>query len=403
MVTGIIDSSTLYEVIHLFRERGMASKSAWTWRCSTEVTNGLIHGRQFSIAHTPALLAYPGPWGYIQSQLADQTYFLKPTAEVQRDARDVVNDWARSDHGVRLLKKSIDPSYYSSMHQGSQRSFICYQENMIVHTWPALVGPHDIFEARNIRTISRVTDVPQKELGEAYKASKDIQNLRRFAANPSLDDDLLAVIWRAYLVDLLIRGRYHDEAARLESARTQGVRHGQGGLVLHHPARDPVLRKLSGSKTRYEVTNTDRAFSNILLSGALAERNQQRRLDLWLENIFTARKAARAGKLDLMPQDNDSVAERVAAEQAKYLGIRTHARMFDEIVDATLSAGLGYLTSFVLAGWVDVAIAAGTYVAAKKQDLGTRAGRLTFEHPKRLERLASSSPGRVEREWSQDQ
>jgi hypothetical protein len=81
------------------------------------------------------------------------------------------------------------------------------------------------------------------------------------------------------------------------------------------------------------------------------------------------------------------------------LGIRTHARMLDEIADVTVAGGLGYLTSFVLTRWVDAAIAAGTYVAAKSQALGTRAGHWTFERSRRLERLAASSPGRVEREW----
>ncbi len=139
MATGIIDSSTLYEVIHLFRERGVADTSAWTWRCSTEVTSGLIHGRQLGIAHTPALLLYPGPWGYIQSHLADQTNFLKPPLDVQKEARRVVDEWALSDGGVRLLKRSIDPSYYSSKDEQSQRSFVSYQENMVVHTWPNAV------------------------------------------------------------------------------------------------------------------------------------------------------------------------------------------------------------------------------------------------------------------------
>jgi hypothetical protein len=216
----------------------------------------------------------------------------------------------------------------------------------------------------------------------------------------SPDDELFVIIWNAYLVDLLIRGRYHDEAARLEAARLRGGRSSRGGLVLHHPARNPVLRQFSGSQTRYEVTSTDRAFSNILLAGALAERNQQKRIDLWLENVFIARKAARSGELNFDAQNDDQVAERIAVEQAKSLGIRTHARMFDEVTDVTLSGGLGYLTSFVLTGWTDVAIAAGTYIVAKSQELGTRVGGLAFERRKRLERLASSSPGRVEREWS---
>ena len=172
--------------------------------------------------------------------------------------------------GVRLLRRSIDPSYYSSRDEQSRRSFDRYQESMTVYTWPALAGPHDIFERRNIRAISHVTGVTQREMTKVYNESKNIRNLRRFASNPSPDDELFARTWHAYLIDLLIRGRYHDEVARMEAARLRGGQHSRGGLVLHHPARNPVLRQLPGGQTRYEVTNTDRAFSNILLAGALA-------------------------------------------------------------------------------------------------------------------------------------
>jgi hypothetical protein len=399
MATGNIDSSTLYEVIHLFHAWGMADTSAWTWRCSTEVTNALIHGRQLSIAHTPKLPLYPGPWGYIPRQLADQTHFVVPSQDVQRAARKNVNDWALSGDGLRLLRQSIEFSYYDSKDERTRESFIRYLENMVVHTWPALVGPHEIFETRNIRVISRVTGVSQAELMRAHKASKEKSNLRRFASNLSFDDDLLVVIWRAYLVDLLIRGRYHDEAASMQAARITYGLDGKGGIILHHPARNPVLRPLSGARNSFKVTNTDRAFANILLSGALAERTQRRRIDLWLEGVLTARRAAQNQKLDFVAQDDDRDAERVAAKQAKSLGIRTHASLFDQIMDLTVAGGLAYLTSFVLVGWADVAIGAGTYIAGKSQDVGTRMGRWAFEHPGRLERLASSGPGRVEREW----
>jgi hypothetical protein len=400
MATGTIDSSTLYELIHLFRARGMADTSAWTWRCGIEVTNVLIHGRQLSIAHTPKLLRYPGFWGHIQEKLIDQTDFLVPPQDIQRAARRIVNDWAFTSDGARLLRECIDSTRYDSKDEQTRESFIRYQESMIVHTWPALVGPHEIFETRNIPAISHATGISKAELTQAHKASKDGRNLRRFADDPSFDNELLVIVWRAFLGDLLIRGRYHDEAARMQAARTRDGAPGRGGQVLHHPARNPVLSQLPGSQTRYRVTNTDRAFANILLAGALAESTQSRRIDLWLENVLTARRSAVRRGLDFRSQDDDQVAERVAAEQARSLGIRTHARMLDEIADVTVAAGLGYLTSFVLTGWPDVAIGSGAYLGSKSKAIGTRIGTWTFERHRRLERLASSSPGRVEREWS---
>jgi hypothetical protein len=114
MATGTIDSSTLYELIHLFRVREMTDTSAWTWRCSTEVTNLLIHGRQLSITRTPKLLQYPGFWGYIQQQLADQTDFLTPSPAEQKAARSTVNEWVRSAEGTQLLRKTIADSFYDT-------------------------------------------------------------------------------------------------------------------------------------------------------------------------------------------------------------------------------------------------------------------------------------------------
>jgi hypothetical protein len=245
MTNGIIDSSTLYELIHLFRERRVAETSAWTWRCSSGVTCALIHGRQLGIAHTPKLALYPGLWGYIQRHLSDQVQLAAPSIQTQSQAHAITDNWAVSDEGVRLLRRSIAPAYYQAKSPYDRRSFARYQENMTVHTWPVLVGPHEIFEKHNIRAISRVLEISQRELQQVHRSSKDARMLRRFAGAHSLDDELFAILWNAYLVDLLIRGRYHDEAARLK-----------GGQILHHPARGPILRRLSGNSTEYDVTST---------------------------------------------------------------------------------------------------------------------------------------------------
>lgn len=306
MTNAIIDSSTLYELIHLSRERRVAETSAWTWRCSSDVTCALIHGRQLGIAHTPKLALYPGLWGYIQRHLSDQTQIAAPSIQTQRHARAITDNWAVSDEGVRLLRRSIAPAYYRTKSPYVQRSFARYQENMMVHTWPFLAGPHEIFEKQNIRAISRVLEISQRELREVHRSSKDVRMLRRFARAPSSDDDLFSILWNAFLIDLLIRGRYHDEAARLE-----------GGQVLHHPARGPILRRLSGNSNKYDMTSSDRALSNIILAGALAERTQQRRMDLWLEGVFKARKAAQCGSLGFVDRGDDRAAERAAAKKAK--------------------------------------------------------------------------------------
>ena len=332
---------------------------------------------------------YPGPWGYILRHLGDQVHLITPPASIQREAHTIVDAWASSEHGIKLLQSSTDPEKHPVLPDPDGRSFVTYRENMIIHSWPALVGPHNIFEKRCIIIIARVMELPQREIRQAYAASKDISNLRRFADGMSFDDELLAIMWRAYHIDLLVRGRYHDETALLQS-----------GQVMHHPCREPILRRLSGSRTGYRVTNSDRAFASVLLAGALAERTPQKRMDLWLENVLAARKAAQCGEFHLAGHENDEAARRAAAQQARKLGLRTHAELYDDITDAAIAAGTGLLTSFILSGWVDVAIAVAMYASAKAQNLGSTAGKLTFERRRRLETLASSDAGRVEREWS---
>jgi len=123
-------------------------------------------------------------------------------------------------------------------------------------------------------------------------------------------------------------------------------------------------------------------------------------MDLWLEGVFKARKAAQYGTLSLLDHGDDKAAGRAAAEKAKELGIHTHACIYDDVTDASIAIGAGVLTSFVLSGWIDIAISVGMYAAAKSEQLGNRAGDMIFERRHRLERFAASGSGRAEREWS---
>jgi hypothetical protein len=55
---------------------------------------------------------------------------------------------------------------------------------------------------------------------------------------------------------------------------------------------------------------------------------------------------------------------------------------------------VGALSSFVVNGWPDMYVTLGTYIASRKEDLGDRAARVTFENRRRLKRLAET-PGRI--------
>jgi hypothetical protein len=62
--------------------------------------------------------------------------------------------------------------------------------------------------------------------------------------------------------------------------------------------------------------------------------------------------------------------------------------------DLMLAMGVGALSSFVVNGWPDMYVTIGTYIAARKEDLGDRAARMAFENRRRRKRLPET-PGRI--------
>jgi hypothetical protein len=188
------------------------------------------------------------------------------------------------------------------------------------------------------------------------------------------------------VLSILLRGRYHDLIAQE-----------MGMQVLHHPVRTPALPDLPDGATsavRYDVTNTERIMAHLLWGSGFAERNHNKRIQLWADNVRLVRMAVLTEAIDLPQRTSEDRAVETAVDAARRAGIRTHSKLIEDSADLAFAMGVGALSSFVVNGWPDMYITIGAYVVSKSQAIGERAIRATFESRRRLKQLAEV-PGRI--------
>jgi hypothetical protein len=144
----------------------------------------------------------------------------------------------------------------------------------------------------------------------------------------------------------------------------------------------------------YELTNSERFMAQLLWASGFAERDADRRIRLWSDNVRLVRTAVLAEMIDLPHRTSESRALDTAVDAARSAGVRAHSRLVDDAIDLLLAAGVGALTSFVVNGWPDMITTLATYAASRKEQLGARVGKHVLDSNRRLKRLAET-PGRV--------
>jgi len=194
---------------------------------------------------------------------------------------------------------------------------------------------------------------------------------------------LYGLVSRAHVLSILLRGRYHDLVAR-----SAGIQ------VMHHPVRAPMLPKLSEQDlppVPYELTNSERFMAQLLWASGFAERDADRRIRLWSDNVRLVRTAVLAEAIDLPHRTSETRALDTAVDAAR---IRAHSRLVDDAIDLLLAAGVGVLTSFVVNGWPVMLTTLASYVGSRKEQIGTRVAKQALDSNRRLKHLAET-PGRV--------
>lgn len=380
MADGFIDWASLTEVANSYHA-SIRDAYRWSAMASIEVTCGLVHGRQLKVLPSPARgpITTRGPHDVLRAAVTEYVDSTQPTQETIDKRLKDVDIWARRN-STQVREKLLLCMSNPDMIYGPSCGFDAWLETALGANAEATglrVG--GLFDMTFSRALSKVLSINEKDLKKAWSESANINSLPRVG-------ELAETVRSAYVLSILLRGRYHDLVAREMELQ-----------VMHHPMRTAILPTLpqpADAPLVYSVTNSERFMAHLLWAGSFGERKQTDRIQLWAENVRRVRLAVLNEEIDLPQRSSDDRAIRTAVDAARKAGIRTHAKLIDDGVDLAVALGIGALSSFVVNGWPDMYVTLATYVASKKQDVGERLMRPTYENRRRLRHLGEL-PGRI--------
>ena len=377
---GFIDWASLTEVANGYAGP-MRDAYRWSAVSSIQATCGIVHGRQFRVLPSPGSrrLATKGPHDVLRTAVTDLVDSAQlPANTVDRTAAEV-SHWAQ-DNTTRL--REIVDTCLSNPDElyGPRCGFDQWLTTALgANREATTLRVGGLFDLSLRTPLSAVLEVDEQELVRAWEHSSE-------AATLGTDSDLYGLVSRAHVLSILLRGRYHDLVAR-----SAGIQ------VMHHPVRAPMLPELSDvdlPPVPYELTNSERFMAQLLWASGFAERDADRRIRLWADNVRLVRTAVLAEVVDLPHRTSETRALDTAVDAARNAGVRAHSRLVDDAIDLLLAAGVGVLTSFVVNGWPDMLTTLASYVGSRKEQIGTRVAKQALDSNRRLKHLAET-PGRV--------
>lgn len=380
MAQGFIDWASLTEVANSYAG-SMRDAYRWSAVSSIQATCGIVHGRQFRVLPSPGSrrLATKGPHDVLRTavtDLVDSTHL--PADAVDRTAAQV-DRWAQ-DNATRLGEIVDTCMSDPDTVYGPRCGFDQWLATALgVNREATTLRVGGLFDLGLRAPLSKVLQVSDQELVRAWEHSSE-------AATLGTDSDLYILVSRAHVLSILLRGRYHDLVAR-----SSGIQ------VMHHPVRAPMLPELSptdGSPVPYELTNSERFMAQLLWASGFAERDIDRRIRLWSDNVRLVRTAVLTETIDLPHRTSETRALDTAVDAARKVGVRAHSRLVDDAIDLLLAAGVGALTSFVVNGWPDMIATLAAYAGSRKEQIGARLAKQALDGSRRLKHLAET-PGRV--------
>ncbi|XVU25971.1 hypothetical protein ACQPZJ_02620 [Actinoplanes sp. CA-054009] len=380
MAQGFIDWASLTEVANGY-SGPMRDAYRWSAISSIQTTCGIVHGRQFRVL--PSLdsrrLTTKGPHDVLRAAVTDLVDSTQLPVDTVDSAAAEVRQWAQ-DNTTRL-REMVDTCLSDPDElYGPRCGFDQWLTTALgANREATTLRVGGLFDLSLRASLSAVLEVGDRELVRAWEHSFEAVKL-------GTDSDLYELVSRAYVLSILLRGRYHDLVAR-----SAGIQ------VMHHPVRGPMLPELSDSDlppVPYELTNSERFMAQLLWASGFAERDSDRRIRLWADNVRLVRTGVLAEMIDLPHRTSETRALDTAVDAARNAGVRAHSRLIDDAIDLLLAAGVGTLTSFVVNGWPDMVATLVSYVGSRKEQLGARVAKQAFDNNRRLKHLAET-PGRV--------
>jgi len=246
-----------------------------------------------------------------------------------------------------------------------------------------------LFTAEFIPEISLMLGCRQADLERIHELSaRESQVSEWVKKRPDTESFRLAS--DAFAITTLLRGRYHDYAAR-----------NAGLQIIHHPMREPLLRTMKRTDL-FEISNTMQYVTNIIVATALKQTGMKRKIQSWANNVLKVRAALADEKIDLRPKDRDDVALDSAIDAVRKSAVDVHPKTLDPLLDILMGLSVGTLTGFTLAPWIGVPAGCAAGVVSRVTQARARLVRGAYCARHNLRRLARSSAGRVQRIMTKD-
>jgi hypothetical protein len=373
---GFVDSASVHSAISTLLTGRKREWTSWEQQSLLEVTYLLMSG---NIRLSPGPSPYFGPSGPIRHVIKRFPSLEATSRELDGRVEAKTRTWAARNPAQ--LKKALDDILREPVS-------VAWADVQIEHFWVNHVEMYgSLFNQDFIPQIARTLNCSSNELERVHSLSSNLAEVRLWQKGKG-DKEVAELAKLSWLIACLIRGRYHEHLAEA-----------RGLHLVAHPFRKGIERDL-GAGYREKVTSSAQYFIKMIIGSALLERNCERRIEQWVDNIDTARRAITLGTVQLGPAVLASDAERIAADAAKTIQLPCAARFIPRLLDYTVSVGLGSLVAITLSPWLALlpAGAQQAYRLLRRRSVGDDLTKMALSTKAQFSALAGAVPGRIERE-----
>jgi hypothetical protein len=380
MAIGFIDSATVYDIASVTRKDNPSDSCTWAWQSALTTTSALINLQNLKIAPSPSQAgAASDVYCYITKSLSGMVGIIQTNEKCNIEAIAETKQFVtQNTDKIRQAFNDVKncQSFEQWLNEGIRYSWIEHSSRL-----------HGLFNFEFIPQLSLITNISEFELKRAWNLSCNTNYLHEIASGKT-DNDNLMILKDSYMLSALLRGYFHDVYAKSTDLQ-----------IIHHPFRKPILPILGTEKIEFNVSNTEKYLSTIVLAGAMSQNSQINRIGTWVDNIEKARRALSAETIDLRNKHFDSVALNIAVDTAKKIDIITSSKYIDKLLEVFISFGINLTSSFVLQGWESFALGTASYIAMDHFRLGKSINKLISNRDTRLKALANTNAGRIEQVW----
>ena len=389
---GLLDGSSIFEVASVLEGARNNSPYPMAWQTSIDVTTAVISGQHLGVLGTPGFERTPGESGLLLRGLGTFMPRMNVDKRTAGLARTQTTEFASSAAGKQQLLAAIDRLHHPLPHTplDPSASFQAWLNRISETYWvPQNRYIGGVFDEWQVPAISSVLGMDAADVEDVRLMAANELELSRILRDRSGYNADWRILVECYVVANFLRGMQHERVAICNAWQ-----------YVPHPIRLIGLQASSAHIAgSYVAASTVDYLSKIILGGAMAESTRKRRVELWLDSVHLARRGVYTREIDLYHRDSPEEALRAAVRAAKSLGIRTHPRNVERILDATISIGITAATTFTLVEWQSLVVGLALYGATVRSDFGEMSASLWYRRSKKLEDLALSEPGRVQRSY----